>query len=374
MTTLRRTLIGGTAAFALLATAACSSSDDETSESADGDATTESAPEEGGDDAESEAGSDDAAGSDESGSADSGSDSDSDDSAAGGAIEFEDNNGTHTLDAAPESIVVTDNRSFETLADWGIEPTAAAVSLMPDTVSFPNQDDIVDLGSHREPDLESVVVADPDIIINGQRFTQYAADFAELAPDALVTDLDPRDGEPFDEELIRQVTQLGEIFGHQDEAATLVEEFEAAVERVTAAYDPEQTVMAVNTSGGNIGYLAPTVGRTLGPVFDFAGLTPALEIDDASDDHQGDDISVEAIADSNPDWILVMDRDAAVGADEEGYTPAQEMLTSSEALAGVTAVEEEQIVYMPEDTYTNEGIQTYTEFLNDFADALEGAA
>ena len=28
---------------------------------------------------------------------------------------------------------------------------------------------------------------------------------------------------------------------------------------------------------------------------------------------------------------------------------------------------------MPADTYTNESIQTYTEFLNDFADALEAA-
>ncbi|MGC5616247.1 ABC transporter substrate-binding protein [Georgenia sp. Z1491] len=372
MNTLRCTLIGGSAAFALLATAACSSADDESSEVPEDDGTSEEAPEEeGGVDTEPEAGSDGSeTGSDEAGSDEAGSD----DPAAGGAVEFEDNNGTHTLDSAPESIVVTDNRSFETLADWGIEPTAAAVSLMPETVTFPNQDEIVDLGNHREPDLEAVVVADPDIIVNGQRFTQYAEDFAELAPNAVVTDLDPREGEPFDAELARQVTQLGEIFGHQDEAATLVEELEAAVERVTAAYDPEQTVMAVNTSGGNIGYLAPTVGRTLGPVFDIAGLTPALEIDDASDDHQGDDISVEAIADSNPDWILVMDRDAAVGADEEGYTPAQELLTGSEALSGVTAVQEDQIVYMPEDTYTNEGIQTYTEFLNDFADALEGAA
>ena len=32
-----------------------------------------------------------------------------------------------------------------------------------------------------------------------------------------------------------------------------------------------------------------------------------------------------------------------------------------------------QIVYLPADTYLNEGIQTYTEFLNDFADALESA-
>lgn len=53
---------------------------------------------------------------------------------------------------------------------------------------------------------------------------------------------------------------------------------------------------------------------------------------------------------------------------------AAEILESSEALAGVTAVKEKQLVYMPTDTYLNEGIQTYTAFLNDLADALEKSA
>jgi len=53
---------------------------------------------------------------------------------------------------------------------------------------------------------------------------------------------------------------------------------------------------------------------------------------------------------------------------------ASEILEKSEALKGVTAVQQSQIVYMPTDTYLNEGIQTYTTFLNDFADALEKAA
>ncbi|SRR5690606_34319000 len=288
-------------------------------------------------------------------------------------VEVEDNNGVHTVTTPPRSVVVTDNRTFETLADWGVEPTAAAVALMPDTVTFANQDSVIDLGNHREPDLEAVVAAEPDLIVNGQRFAEYHDDFVSLVPDAVVLELDPRDGEPFFDELKRQTTTLGEIFGKQAEAAELVADLEAAMDRVAAAYDPADTVMAVNTSGGQIGYLAPGVGRTLGPVFDAFGMTPALVVDGASDDHQGDDISVEAIADANPDWILVMDRDAAVAADDAEYRPAAEILEGSEALAGVTAVQEGNIVYMPADTYTNEGIQTYTEFFDALADALEAA-
>ncbi|GAB3695400.1 siderophore ABC transporter substrate-binding protein [Nocardiopsis oceani] len=300
---------------------------------------------------------------------------DTDDSAADSAtVEIEDNNGTQSVTAPPESVVALDNRTFQTLSDWDIELSAAAVSLMPDTIDYTQDDSIIDIGTHNEPDLESIVAAEPDLVINGQRFTQYQDDIADLVPDATVLELDPQEDEPFDAELKRQTTALGEVFDKQDEAESLIGNFDAAIERVNDAYDEDDSVMAVTTSGGEIGYLAPSVGRTLGPVFDIFELSPALEVDGASDDHQGDDISVEAIADSDPDWILVMDRDAAVAADEDGYETAENILSSSEALSGVTAVEDEQIVHMPIDTYTNEGIQTYTDFFTAFAEALEDQA
>ena len=82
---------------------------------------------------------------------------------------------------------------------------------------------------------------------------------------------------------------------------------------------------------------------------------------------------MEAIAESDPDWLLVMDRDAAIAPDEEGFKPAEKLIRGNEALADVTAVTEDNVVIMPTDTYLNEGIQTYTEFFNAFADELEAA-
>lgn len=297
---------------------------------------------------------------------------DTSEGAEAASVQIEDNTGTHTVELPPRSVVATDNRTFETLDTWGVELTAAAVALMPAGLSYTQDSSVVDLGNHREPDLEAAVAADPDLIVNGQRFADYRSDFERLAPEAVVLDLDPREGEPLDAELKRQITVLGTIFGKESQAEALNAELDAAVERVKAAYDPSETVMAVITSGGEIGYVAPGNGRTLGPIFDLVGLTPALETD-GSEDHQGDDISVEAIASSNPDWILVMDRDAAVAADDPSYSPAAQVLEDSEALVNVTAVRESRIVYMPHDTYTNEGIQTYTEFLNSLADAFENA-
>ena len=285
-------------------------------------------------------------------------------------VEVEDNYGTQTVEAPPASVVATDNRTFETLAEWGVELAAAPRALMPDTIAYADDESVVDLGNHREPDLEAVVAADPDLIVNGQRFADYREDFADLVPEATIVELDPREDEPFDEELKRQTSVLGQVFDREDEAEQINGDFDAAMQRVVDGYRPGDTVMAVTVSGGEIGFIAPGNGRTLGPLFEIFDFAPALEVEGASDDHQGDDISVEAIADSNPDWILVLDRDAAISAEDPEYTPAQEVIENAAALQNVTAVQEGQVVYMPRDTYTNEGIPTYTEFFDTLADAM----
>ncbi|MDN6748600.1 MAG: ABC transporter substrate-binding protein, partial [Brevibacterium sp.] len=280
------------------------------------------------------------------------------DAKAGSTIDIEDNNGAQSVASPPASVVATDNRTFETLDAWDIELSAAAVSLMSEDLSYTKDDSVLDLGSHREPDLEKIVEAKPDLVINGQRFAQFHDDLAKLAPEATVLELDPRDGEDFGSELKRQTTVLGEIFGKQDDAQKIIDDYDASVKRAKAAYDSKDTAMGLITSAGDIGYSAPSVGRTVGPVFDILGLNPALDVEASSEDHQGDDISVEAIADSKPELMVVLDRDASFAPEDrdEGSAPAAEVLEDSEALTDVPAIKDDKIVYFPQDTYLNEGI------------------
>ncbi|GAA3284124.1 siderophore ABC transporter substrate-binding protein [Nesterenkonia halobia] len=298
--------------------------------------------------------------------------SDSSGSSEAAAVEVTDNHGTHEVDQDYDSVIATDNRSFRILEELGVELSAAPRQLMADEVSYKDDESILDMGLHREPDLEQVVAAEPDLIINGQRFAQHREDIAELAPEATLLEFDPRDGEPFDQELIRQVEALGTVFGEEEAAAGLVEDFEAQIDRAREAYDGESSTMGLLTSGGDISYVAPTTGRAIGPVFDILGLEPALE-QTGEDESHGDDISVEAIAAAEPEWLLVLDRDAQIAAGEDDYTPAAELIEESEALQDVPAVEEDQIVHLPANFYTTEDIQAYTEFFADFADALESA-
>ena len=293
---------------------------------------------------------------------------------AASTITVEDNYGAVEIAVPVNKVVALDNRSFQILDQWGVDLVAAPIGLIPDTIpNYKNNTNIVDLGSHREPDLEALTAAAPDLIINGQRFSQHYEDIKKLNPNTPMVDFEPREDKNLDEELKRQVTALGEIFGKQEEAKKINDDFDAALNRAKKAYNGSDKVMAVNVSSGEIGYIGPGVGRTFGPVFDMLELTPALEVKDSSSNHEGDDISVEAIAQSNPDWIFVLDRDAAVAEKGETVVPAKEIISDSAPLKNTKALKEDHVVYAPADTYTNESIITYTVILNEIADAFESA-
>lgn len=53
--------------------------------------------------------------------------------------------------------------------------------------------------------------------------------------------------------------------------------------------------------------------------------------------------------------------------------PADELIAGSEALQGVTAVEQDQIVYLDSDFYLTEDIQAYTELYEQLQEAFAGA-
>lgn len=302
---------------------------------------------------------------------------DGDDAEAGGTITIEDDHGTHEINIDEiDSVGAFDNRVFRTLEDFGVELTVAPRALMQShSHGYADNEDILDTGNHREPNLELIVAAEPDLVINGQRYSQYYEDIAGLIPeDSTILEWNEAVSDPqtFFQGLAEQTENLGEIFGEEDAAQDLIDELHDAMDRVEAAYDGESTVMGLLTSGGDINYAGPTEGRSVAPLFQEFGLVPALEVDDQSSDHEGDDISVEAIAESDPDWIIVLDRDGMNPEDPE-YTPAEELIADSPALQQVTAIQEDQIVYMPQNMYITEDIQAYTEFLNSLADELEAA-
>ncbi|WP_186424027.1 siderophore ABC transporter substrate-binding protein [Lacrimispora celerecrescens] len=291
-------------------------------------------------------------------------------------VEIKDIHGLVTVPVNPQKVISLDNRTYETLSDWGIELVAAPKGVMPADSPYVTDESVLDIGNHREPNLEIIAASDPDLVIVGQRFASYYEEIKKLVPNAVVIDLNFDVSEEADtpgENLVNglkdSTVALGKIFNKNKEAEQLTADFDQAIEAAKSAYNGTDTIMSVVVSGGNIGFSAPHSGRVWGPMYEVFGWVPALDIDNTTSDHQGDDISVEAIAQSNPDWIFVLDRDAAVSSTKDAV-PAQDVIDQSPALKNVTAVTEGHIVYAPADTYTNESIQTYLELFGDLAKAL----
>lgn len=292
------------------------------------------------------------------------------------SVEITDIYGVVTVPVNPERVVALDNRTFETLYDWGVELVAAPKDVMPSDSPYTAMDSVQNIGNHREPNLEIIAAANPELVIVGQRFASYYEDIKALVPEAAVINLNfdvseeaAAPGENLVSGLKNSTEVLGLIFDKNEEAARLIADFEQAIEDVKAAYNGTDTIMSVVVSGGNIGFSAPGSGRVWGPLYEVFGWNPALDINNATSDHQGDEIGIEAIADSNPDWMFVLDRDAATSSSSEA-TPARDVIDNSPALQNVTAINEGQVVYAPADTYTNESIQTYLELFADIAAAL----
>lgn len=284
-------------------------------------------------------------------------------------VTITDNHGEITLPVNPERVVALDNTVMQTLSDWGIELVAAPKGVM-GTVwpGYTDDASVLDVGNHREPNLEAIVEADPQLIIGGYRFADYYADLLALQPNTI--EIAPRDGEDHISELVRQTELLGQIFDKEDEATALIDALNTAVGDAKENYDGTATVAGLITSGGKINYAAPGDGRGVGSLFATLGLVPAIE-SDGSGNHQGDEISVEAIAAANPEWLIVLDRDGAF--QEDGYVAAKELIEGSEALKNVPAVQKGQIVYLDANFYLTEGIQAYTDLYAAVADAFANA-
>ncbi|MDI9509966.1 MAG: siderophore ABC transporter substrate-binding protein [Bacillota bacterium] len=291
-------------------------------------------------------------------------------------VEIKDYYGTVKVPVNPKNVVALDNRTFETLADWDIQLAAVPKAVMPSDSPYVSDDKVLDIGNHREPNLEIIAAVNPDLVIVGQRFATFYEDIKALVPNAVVINLDfdvseesSSPGENLVNGMKDSTIALGKIFDKNDEAEKLIREFDKAIDDAKSAYNGSDTVMSVVVSAGNIGFSAPGSGRVWGPMYEIFGWVPALEIDKATSDHQGDEVSVEAIAQSNPDWIFVLDRDASVSSTSD-TVPAHDVIDNSPALQNISAVTEGKIVYAPNDTYTNESIQTYLELFDKLADAL----
>ena len=242
----------------------------------------------------------------------------------------------------PESIVVFDMASLDTIGALGGEIAGAPLESVPDYLEDSLADDAFNAGTLFEADLLEIEAAQPDLIIIGGRSAALYDDLSQIAP---TVDLSIRGS--YIDTLERNITFLSEVLGAEDEAAGILAELEEGIAAAQAATADVGTGLGVMVSGGKLSAQAPSGGDMSGRnargglIYDVFGVQPVLE--DVKAATHGEPISFEFLLEHNPDFLWVVDRDAATGAEDS--QPAAAVL-DNEIMKQTTAFKNDQIVYL----------------------------
>ncbi|WP_062512982.1 siderophore ABC transporter substrate-binding protein [Halobacillus sp. KGW1] len=266
--------------------------------------------------------------------------------------------GETTLEKNPEHVVVFDFGTLDTLDSLGVEVTGLPQMNIPSYLSKFESSDYKNAGGLKEPDFEAIYDMDPDLIIISGRQADLYEDFKDIAPTIYVE----LDAENYMESFKGNVEMIGKIFDKEKEAEKQlldVEENMKALQEKTAGIDGKGLITLSN--GGKVSAYGP--GSRFGIIHDVFGV-PAVDEDLDVSTH-GQNVSYEYIAENNPDYLFVVDRDAVVNGEA-----AAKQTIENDLVKETTAFKEDQIVYLdPDIWYLSGGGLTSVQMMVDEIDS-----
>lgn len=235
----------------------------------------------------------------------------------------------------PKTVAVLDWSTLDTMAALGVEAQAIPSSAnVPPMLNEYADSRFVKVGSLFEPDFEALKNLKPDLIILGRRASGQYQEVTKYGP---TLDLTPNPSDMLGS-VVRNTEILGQIFDRQEQATVLTTKLKTSVEALQAQSKDKGTGITLLTSGGKMSAFG--LGTRFGMIHDVFGITPAVA--DLKVGRHGQSVSYEFLLEANPDWLFVMDRDAAIGRDG---VAAQKMM-DNELVNATTAGAKNQIVYL----------------------------
>lgn len=242
--------------------------------------------------------------------------------------------GETTLAAKPGKVLVFDLASLDTLAALGVDVAGVPGGGKPDYLKEFNDDKYLKIGTLFEPDFEAVNAAEPDLIIVAGRSAAKYPDLAKIAP---TIDLSV-DAKNYLAEARDNVATLAGLFDKKAEGDALLAKLDSSVADLKALAAGKGKGLLILTTGGKMSAFGP--GSRFGMLHSAYGITPAAETEHVG--NHGQAISFEYILETNPDWLFVIDRDAAIG--REGSAATQ--LLDNQVVHQTKAWQAGKVVYL----------------------------
>ena len=248
----------------------------------------------------------------------------------------------------PQRIAILDMPSLDILDRLGLgdRVVGSATTTLAYLQAYVPGDTIANLGTIKEADLEAVMACEPDVIFIGGRLSASYDALSEIAPVVFLS----TDTEIGVVESVRNnATTIASMFGLEAQVDELMAGFDARIEALAAFAEGKNAIVGLCTSGsfnilgsdGRCSIISVEVG------FDNLG------DGDVTATH-GNESSFELVVELDPDYMFVLDRDAAIGTD--GAQLAQEIV-ENELVMDTDVYKNGNIVYLANPTvwYTAEG-------------------
>lgn len=284
------------------------------------------------------------------------------DSASGQAIEIQHAQGTTLLPRIPQRVVVFDLAALDDLDALGVEVTGVPDEALPEYLSRYADPRHARVGTLFEPDYEALNRVKPDLIITGGRSSAKYAQLASIAP---TLDMREDHSQPIATAL-SNLDMLAKAFGKQQQAEDLKAALDSTLQNVRTDAANRGNGLVVLVTGGKLSAYGP--GSRFGLLHSALQIPPALA--DLKPSLHGEAISSELIMKANPDWLFVIDRDAAIGK----HGAARQVLDNP-LVRRTHAWQNNQVVYLdPVNWYlVGSGIQAVNKMLRQLDEAFDAA-
>ena len=248
----------------------------------------------------------------------------------------------------PQRIAILDMAALDILDRLGLgdRVVGSATTSLEYLQAYVPSDTIANLGTIKEADLVAVMACEPDVIFIGGRLSASYDALSEIAPVVYLS----TDSEIGVVESVRNnAATIASMFGLEAQVEELMAGFDSRIEALAAFAEGKTAIVGLCTSGsfnvlgsdGRCSIISVEIGfENLGD----SGVTST----------HGNESSFELIVELNPDYMFVLDRDAAIGTD--GAQLAQEIV-ENELVMDTDVYKNGNIVYLanPAVWYTAEG-------------------
>lgn len=244
--------------------------------------------------------------------------------------------GEFKLTGTPQKIVVFDFGALDTLDKLGVEAAGVPTSNLPSYLSKYKDAKYANVGTLMEPNFEKINEVQPDLIIISGRQQNAYAEFSKIAPTLFVG----LDNKNYMESFTENVKTIAKIFGKEAKADQELAAINESVKKVKdKASASGKNALVTLVTGGKISAYGP--GSRFGLIHDVIGLKPADDKIEVST--HGQSVGPEYIAEKNPDYLFVVDRDAAVvGGDNQ----SAKQVIENDLIKKTKAYQNSQVVYL----------------------------